>query len=1402
MKIPSDLNLDKKNNVNYSKVKISLASPEMIKSWSYGEVLKPETINYRTLRPEKDGLFCEKIFGTTRDWECFCGKFKSLRYKGVVCDRCGVEVTPSKVRRERMGHITLATPVAHIWFYRVVPSRISLILDLSIINLKSIIYYEKYIVTDPGTISGLKRKTLITEEEYYEYRNQYGSGFKAGIGAEVILEMLRDMDLEDEAFRLREKVSKSKIRDRRSFARLMLLEDFLNSYNRPEWMIMKVIPVIPPDIRPMVQLEGGRFATSDLNDLYRRIINRNNRLNKLIALKAPEIIIKNEKRMLQEAVDALLDNSRKKKNVKGNGNRPLKSLSDILKGKQGRFRQNLLGKRVDYSGRSVIVVGPELKIHQCAIPKKMALELFRPFVMRKLVERKIVYNVKSAKKLIDKEYPEVWNILEECVQDHPVILNRAPTLHRLGMQAFEPVISSGKAIRLHPLVCAAYNADFDGDQMAVHIPLSTEAQIEAWTLMLSPLNLLDPANGSPIVNPSQDIVLGIYNLTQIKKDDRGEGHFFSSLEEIQRAYENGVVELQAEIKVNYNNEVVTTTLGRLIFSSLLPQNYDNRLINKVLTDSDLNELISDVYKKCGTYETVIMLDKVKDAGFYYSTLFADTIALEDILIPEKKYEIIHEAQQKSKKNTEDYLNGILTDEEKFQKNISLWTFANEQITHHMMDVLEKDQNGHNSLYLMATSGARGSKQQIRQLAGMRGLMAKPSGEIIDMPIVSNFKEGLGVLEYFISTHGARKGLSDTALKTADAGYLTRKLVDIAQDVTISLDDCGTIVGIDVYPIKVGDEFIEKISERVVGRYSAEDIINPFTEEIILEADTLIDESVALQFDQLEIEKVKIRTVITCDALQGICQKCYGVNLATGRIVDIGETVGIIASQSIGQPGTQLTMRTFHIGGTASSEIKDPFYKAPFDAVLLKIPDNLVEREDGKKVVARRGFITLSVVVESWHKDKVKKLKFKSGDIGNVNDLLGENEKGDPIYLKKSGMIYIDEQNKVIAHISTQHQHPLEIGAVFKKAEGEFIKKDEIVYTFDNITEPLIAEINGIVRYQDVILNKTLKEEVDEMTGVTTKRIITPREEELQPKLIITDVKTNNTVEVDIPINSNLMINDGEEVKKGQSLSGRIRMSQTTVDITGGLPRVQILFEARTPSNSAVIAEIDGEIEVGETKKGKRAVYVKNEYGDQILHMVPSGKTLLVRTGDKVKCGEPICEGLVNSHDILRVMGETSLYLFILENVQEVYKRQGVNINDKHIGVIVRQMLRKVEVVDPGDTSYIKGELVDKYIIRRKNEIVFAEGGQPAVVRSILLGLTKASLNTDSFISSASFQETSKVLSNASIKSSEDLLYGLKENVIVGKKIPAGTGKAVYDNVIVYKNIPGDLDYIMSEEMDT
>ena len=963
---------------NYDYIRIGIASPNTIRDWSYGEVIRPETINYRTLRPEKDGLFCERIFGTTKEWECYCGKFKSIRYKGVVCDRCGVEVTHFKVRRERIAHIELSCPVAHIWFYKAVPSRIGLLLDVSIITLKSVIYYEKYIVVDPGEIPNLKKYDLLSEEEYYQLLEEYGDSFRAGIGAEIIKELLMEMDLEQEAMDLREKIQSSKSVDRRKLIRLGLLEDFINSSNKSHWMIMEVIPVIPPELRPMVQLEGGRFATSDLNDLYRRLINRNNRLKKLIALKAPDIIIKNEKRMLQEAVDALFDNARRKRAVKGAGNRIFKSLSDVLKGKQGRFRQNLLGKRVDYSGRSVIVVGPELKLHQCGLPKKMAIELFKPFIMRKLVQKKIVFNIKSAKKVIDNGYPEIWKILEEVVKEHPVLLNRAPTLHRLGIQAFEPVLTDHKAIRLHPLVCTAYNADFDGDQMAVHVPLSAEAQIEAWTLMLASKNLLDPANGTPIVNPSQDMVLGAYNLTSIKKGVLGEGKGFGSRGEALTAFENKRVDIQALIKLKdgEENSFVETTVGRIIFSNIFP---NKKLVTQVCGEKELKMLIAKVLEEFGAYETTIILDKLKDMGFHYSTYFGNSISIGDILIPISKKSVIEKANEEILQIHEQYQSGFITDNERYQKIISLWTFVNEQITKDMMKNLENDKDGHNNLYIMATSGARGSRQQIRQLAGMRGLMAKPSGDIIEMPIISNFKEGLTVLEYFISTHGARKGLSDTALKTADAGYLTRKLVDIAQDVTVEIEDCGTINGIKVHPIKVGDEIIERLSERTIGRRTSATVINPYTDEVLIEADKEITPEIAHQLDELEIEEVKIRAVVTCDSPRGICQKCYGTNLATGKLVDIGEAVGILASQSIGQPGTQLTMRTFHIGGTASSEVRNPNFTFPSDTVILEVPKTLVRNSQNKLVVTRRSFMKVATVVERFKFSDFKAFKLKDGD---------------------------------------------------------------------------------------------------------------------------------------------------------------------------------------------------------------------------------------------------------------------------------------------------------------------------------------------------------------------------------------------------------------------------------------
>lgn len=1384
-------------NYNYDHIRIGIASPETIRSWSYGEVLRPETINYRTLRPEKDGLFCERIFGTTKEFECSCGKFKSIRYKGVVCDRCGVEVTHTKVRRERMGHIELSCPVAHIWFYKAVPSRIGLMLDVSIITLKSVLFYEKYIVTDPGDVPGLKKNQLLNEEEYYEFKEQYGEGFRAGIGADVIRELLMDLNLEGEAQVLREKMATAKVVDKRKLIRLSLLEDFMKSANRAEWMILDVVPVIPPELRPMVQLEGGRFATSDLNDLYRRLINRNNRLKKLIALKAPDIIIKNEKRMLQEAVDALFDNARRKRAVKGAGNRPLKSLSDILKGKQGRFRQNLLGKRVDYSGRSVVVVGPDLKLHQCGLPRKMAIELFKPFIMRKLVEKKLVFNIKSAKKVIDNEFTEVWRILEEVVKEHPVLLNRAPTLHRLGIQAFEPVLTDEKALRLHPMVCTAYNADFDGDQMAVHVPLSSDAQIEAWTLMLASKNLLDPANGTPIVNPTQDMVLGGYNLTAYKTGGKGEGKHFGDEVEVVKAYEAGAIDLQVRIKVRNNDSdgFRETSAGRVIFCRVLPEGYPP--VQKVMDENSLNELIADVYKKFGTYATCIMLDKIKEVGFHYSTKYGNTISVSDIIIPPEKDEIVKSTRLEVEQINEQYKNGVITADERYQRIISKWTFANDQITKVMMDTLEKDQGGHNPLYVMAISGARGSRQQIRQLAGMRGLMAKPSGEIIELPITSNFKEGLTVLEYFISTHGARKGLSDTALKTADAGYLTRKLVDIAQDVTVEIEDCGTINGIVIHPIKSGEDVIEKISDRVVGQFTSEAIFNPYTDELILGSDQFITPEIAVRLDELEIERVKIRSGVTCDSPRGICIKCYGQNLASGRMVDIGEAVGIVASQSIGQPGTQLTMRTFHIGGVASAEARDPEYKLLLDSIITALPGNLVRNSEGRLVVARRGFMSVATVFQHLEIAELKSVKVKDGDRVRVGEVLAIDKDGAEVTAKKAGHIVLNKKSGDLMHVAVPYQMPLDVGGILRKEVNEFIKRGETVYQFDPINEPIIAELSGTVRYDDIFVNKTLKEELDEYTGMVNKRITETKEEKLQPKLIIVPEK-GESITADLPAGSVLYVEDGQKVKAGEVLAGKIRMSQKTSDITGGLPRVQELFEARNPANSTVIAGIDGIIEIGETVKGKRTIQIRNEYGDLVKHVVPAGKALVVRNGDQVKCGEPLCEGDLNPHDILRVQGEIALYGYVLANVQEVYKRQGVNIHDKHIGVIIRQMLRKVEIVDPGDTSYIRGELVDRYRLREENKAVSEEGGQPAVAVPVLLGLTKASLNTESFFSAAAFQETTKVLTNAAIKNLSDELRGLKENVIIGHPIPAGTGKRQYKHVSVYKDVVGDLDFLGNE----
>ena len=1384
---------------DYGKIKIGIASPEKIEEWSYGEVTKPETINYRTLRPEKDGLFCEKTFGTTKEWECSCGKFKGIRYKGVVCDKCSVEVSHFKVRRERVGHITLATPVVHIWFYRSVPSRLGLLLNMTVIQLRSVIYFEKYIVIDPGDVPDLAKMDLLSDDEYYEKREQHGDRFRAGIGGEALKEILIDLDLELESAELRQKIAKSRVVDRRKISRLSLIESFINSSNRPEWMILNIVPVIPPELRPMVQLDGGRFATSDLNDLYRRLINRNNRLKKLLSLKAPDIIVKNEKRMLQESVDALFDNSRRKRVVKS-GNRSLKSLSDILKGKQGRFRQNLLGKRVDYSGRSVIVVGPDLKLHQCGLPRKMALELFKPFIMSKLMKQGLAHNVKSAKKMIDSQHPDVANILEMVVKNHPVILNRAPTLHRLGMQAFEPILIDENAIRLHPLVCTAYNADFDGDQMAVHVPLSSNSQIEAWTLMLSSYNLLDPANGYPIVRPSQDMILGAYNLTLIRDGFLGEGKYFSSREEIIRASEVGFVHLQAKILLKKEDDkgFLETSAGRVIFSDVLPKG--EALIDRVIRDKDIKDIIFEVFKKYGFYQTAVMLDKMKDTCFDYSTIFSNTISVEDIIVPDDKQKTIEKAKQEVLEINNQYQNGIITNEERYQKTISLWTYISDKVGNDMISNLEKDQAGYNSLYIMANSGARGSKQQIRQLGALRGLMAKPSGEIIELPILSNFKEGLSVLEYFISTHGARKGLSDTALKTADAGYLTRKLVDISQDVTVAIDDCGTINGINLYSIKSGDEVIEKLSMRVEGRYTAEPILSPYTGEMILGEGQLIVEEICQIIDELDIETIRIRNVVTCDASRGICRKCYGLNLANRRMCNIGDAVGIVASQSIGQPGTQLTMRTFHVGGTATSEVKDPEFKLDVDSIILSRPKTLVQNKDNKFVIPRRGYMTLATIFGAYKVKDFKEITVKDQQKVNIGDVFGLNKNGEETKSPKIGYIVFSLDEKEFFHIGSSYEKALDVGGVFEKGEKEFIAKNEVIYTYDPYTEPIIVEKDGTIRYQDIIEGKTLRVEIDEYIGVANKKITEFREENLEPRLNI-ELKDGDSMQVDLPIGAILQVKDNQKVEVGDIVSNKIRTAQKTTDITGGLPRVQEIFEARHPLKATVIAEIEGEIQIGETIKSKKIVSVVNEFGDEIKHIIPINKLLLVRTGDIVKAGDPLCEGVLDPHDILRVNGEIELYRFVLRNIQEVYKKQGVDINDKHIGVIVRQMLRRVEIVDSGDTIYMKGDLVDKYKLRNENKNVLKEGGKPAIAKSVLLGLTKASLNTDSFISSASFQETTKVLTNAAIKNSYDELVGVKENVIIGNKIPAGTGKSDYEDVTVYRSVPGDLDFIAMTQED-
>ena len=1385
---------------DFDSLMIKLASPETIRAWSYGEVKKPETINYRTLRPEKDGLFCERIFGTTKEWECYCGKFKSIRYKGVICDRCGVEVTHFKVRRERMGHIELAAPVSHIWYYRSVPSRMGLLLDLQVAALRSVLYYEKYIVIDPGD-TDLKKMELLTEDEYLEAQERYGGSFSAGMGAEAIKTLLENLNLDELAAELRAKmIEKGAKSDKHLLKRIDIVEKFRASGNKCSWMILDAIPVIPPELRPMVQLDGGRFATSDLNDLYRRVINRNNRLKRLIQLNAPDIIICNEKRMLQEAVDSLFDNSKRKRVVKGASNRPLKSISDMLKGKQGRFRQNLLGKRVDYSGRSVICVGPELKLWQCGLPTKMALELFKPFIMKKLVDKDIVFNIKKAKTLVEEESSEVFAILDEVVREHPVMLNRAPTLHRLGIQAFEPVLVEGKAIRLHPLVCHAFNADFDGDQMAVHVPLTQAAQMECWTLMLSARNLLDPANGRTIVYPSQDMVLGIYYLTKIKPSGKGTGKRFSSENEALLAAESKSIDWQAEVKVPikkapYNGQIVSTTAGRIAFNDELPAEVE--FVNKLMGDKELKKLIEAVHKSCGPWLTVKMLDAIKAVGYRYATFFGATISMDDILVPEEKTGMMEKANKEVDSIMKQYRQGHITQDERYNRVVEVWSKTNEELTNVMMKKLENDKEGFNTIYMMASSGARGSRNQIRQLAGMRGLMAKPNGDIIELPIRANFKEGLSVIEFFISTNGARKGLADTALKTADAGYLTRRLVDIAQDVVINEEDCGTINGIEYSAVKDGDDIIEPLKDRIVGRYTLERVLHPITGELLCDVNEYIDDELAEKIDAAGVETVKLRTVLTCESRHGVCCKCYGRNLARNKIVEIGEAVGIIAAQSIGQPGTQLTMRTFHVGGTASKISEENRIVLKYPVIIQNITGTHVVMKDKTRLFTRKGIMDVTHIIGEYSPGSAT-LLVQDGDRVLKDTPLFET-KGKKTLAPDAARIIVRGKKLYLA--TSDLKIEIKNGSTVLVNVGDVVEAGQTLATFDPFSDPIIAEVSGYVHYEDIIPGSTLSEDLDEETGNIEKRITDLHLDTKQPRILITDEAGNEKGSYYLPGGAVLSVEDKMKITAGTTLAKTLKESSKTSDITGGLPRVSELFEARKPKNPTVLAQISGTVQFKGITKGKRVVAVVDKYGKLFEHLVPMTKRLLVRDGDTVEAGEQLCDGSISPHDILAILGEHALQTYLMDEIQQVYRMQGVSINDKHIGIIVRQMLRKVEIVAVGDTRFIFGQQVDKYKFHEENRRVLSEGGQSAIARPMFQGITKASLNIDSFIAAASFQETTRVLTNAAIAGSADNLRGLKENVIIGHLIPAGTGIRNYRNVKLFDENTADLDIQMNEVLE-
>jgi len=1361
---------------SFEEIKISLASPEKIVSWSFGEIRKPETINYRTFKPERDGLFCARIFGPIKDYECLCGKYKRMKYRGVTCEKCGVEVTLQKVRRERMGHIDLASPVAHIWFLKSLPSRIGLMLDMTLRDLERVLYFEQYIVIEPG-LTELKHGQLLTEEEFLDFQDQYGSdSFTAGIGAEAIREMLSSIDLESEAEKLRSELAEAtgELKPKKIIKRLKLVENFIDGGNRPEWMILTVVPVIPPELRPLVPLDGGRFATSDLNDLYRRVINRNNRLKRLIELRAPDIIIRNEKRMLQESVDALFDNGRRGRVITGGNKRPLKSLSDMLKGKQGRFRQNLLGKRVDFSGRSVIVTGPELKLHQCGLPKKMALELFKPFIYSRLEAKGLSSTVKQAKKLVEKERPEVWDILEEVIREHPVLLNRAPTLHRLGIQAFEPILVEGKAIQLHPLVCSAFNADFDGDQMAVHIPLSLEAQLEARVLMMSTNNVLSPANGKPIIVPSQDMVLGLYYLSLERKGLVGEGKTFASIEEVEHALEQGVVDLHSKIIARMpqiDEQGLTiykrydTTPGRLRIGSLLPKNHKApfEIVNRLLRKKEVGEVIDTVYRHCGQKESVIFCDQIMQLGFKEAFKAGISFGKDDIVIPEKKWSLVENTRSQVKDFERQYMDGLITQGEKYNKVVDAWSICSDTVADAMMKEISavqpdqlSDDKELNSVYMMSHSGARGSPAQMKQLGGMRGLMAKPSGEIIETPIISNFKEGLTVLEYFNSTHGARKGLADTALKTANSGYLTRRLVDVAQDCIIREEDCGTEDFIQVSAVINDGEVVASLSERILGRVSAEDIISPIDQSIAVKKGVMIDERMADFIDNLNIQSVKIRSALTCEAEDGICAQCYGRDLARGTRVNPGEAVGIIAAQSIGEPGTQLTMRTFHIGGISQG--------------------------------GSQSFI------ESSHSGKIKLL----------NSKFIQNSSKENIVMGRNMEIIIQDDKGI--ELSS---HKVGFGSKIYIKDGDDIKSGQKLFEWDPYTLPIIAENNGIAKFIDLIAGVSLREETDDATGIA-QRIVSdwrsaPRGNELKPEIIIVDPENGEPLKREngnperhsMSVEAILSVEDGDKITAGDVIARIPREGAKTKDITGGLPRVAELFEARRPKDHAIIAQIDGYVKFGKDYKNKLRLSIEppEGEGEPIEYLVPKGKHIPVNEGDFIRKGENLVDGNPAPHDILSILGVEALANYMISEVQDVYRLQGVKINDKHIEVIVRQMLQKWEVSDSGQTILLKGEQVDRLEFEEINKKALEKGYEPAKGGPVLLGITKASLQTRSFISAASFQETTRVLTEASTQGKRDKLIGLKENVIVGRLIPAGTGGAARD----IKKIASQRDAVILEQ---